>query len=88
VNDNIAMIQITYDLLKPSGEIIALRIWRFVTGLIAAKVLKAKARVRRAGCKIEIIEDLQTDQMTGDNIRERMVISLPELSLYICEQMA
>jgi len=56
VNDNIAMIQTTYDLLKPSGEIIALRIWRSETGPIAAKALKAKVRIRRAGCKIEIIE--------------------------------
>jgi hypothetical protein len=50
------MTQTTYDLLKPSGEIMALRIWRSVTGPIAAKALKAKVRIRRAGCKIEIIE--------------------------------
>ena len=40
-------------------------------GPIAAKASKAKVRIRRAGCKIEIIED---------NIRERMVISLPAIA--------
>ena len=51
------MVEITYDLEKPSGEMIALRIWRSVTGPIAAKVLKAKVRrIRRAGCTVEIIE--------------------------------